>query len=201
MADDWVNAHLLRGKHRRAEGHYAEALADLRAAGQIPDNLPSDQASDNAHAAEIAYATGLVHEAMGEQEKAHQAWEQAAATGRGEPRRGGYGGGSRRSHTRYIQALALRKLGRRGDAEPIFRELAETAHQTLQHPPAIDTTAAATIQQSQRERLAQAHFTAGLGALGLGRLDEARRQLAECLKICPDHLGAKTQMEDLAVSK
>ena len=72
VAEDWVNAHILRGHRRRAEGRFQEALADFQSAGQIPDNLPSDQVSDNARTAEIAYATGLVYEAMGQQEQAHQ---------------------------------------------------------------------------------------------------------------------------------
>ena len=88
VAEDWVNAHLLRAQRSRAKGHFQEALADLQAAGRIPENLPSDQASDHAHTAEIAYATGQLHEAMGNQQQAQKAWEQAAASGRGERRAG-----------------------------------------------------------------------------------------------------------------
>jgi tetratricopeptide (TPR) repeat protein len=200
VAEDWGNAHILRGHRRRAEGRFQEALADFRSAGQVPDNLPSNQVSDNARTAEIAYATGLVHEAMGEKEQAHKAWEQATSLDRGGQRRGGNAGPSKRSIARYGQGLALKKLGRAGEAEVIFRELVETARHALENAPQIDPAAAVATQQSQRDRLAQAHYVAGLGALGLRRRDESRREMAKCLKLSPDHLGAKTTLADLEKS-
>ena len=45
--------------------------------------------------------TGLVHEAMGEKEKAHKAWEIASSIDRGEQRRGGNARLSKRSIARY----------------------------------------------------------------------------------------------------
>ena len=191
VAEDWVNAHILRGHRRRAEGRFQEALEDFRSAGQIPDNLPSDQGSDNAHTAEIAYANGLVYEAMGEKERAHKAFEQAAHVDYGEPRRGGYAAVSKRSIARYGQGLALMKLGRAGAAEGIFRWLVENARHALENPLKIDPTAAAATQQAERDRLAQAHYVAGLGALGLWQRDESRREMAECLEISPDHFGGE----------
>jgi len=73
----------------------------------------------------------------------------------------------------------------------IFRALVETARHALENSPTIDLTAAVATQQAQRDRLAQAHYVAGLGALGLRRRDESRREMAECLKISPDDLDAK----------
>ncbi len=87
VAEDWVNAHIRRGHRRRAEGRFQDALEDFQAAGKIPDNLPSDQASDETRTAEIAYAIGLVHEARGDSEKARRAWETATLNDRGAARR------------------------------------------------------------------------------------------------------------------
>ena len=42
------------------------------------------------------------------------------------------------------------------------------------------------------------NFSAGLGHLGLREQDKARQELNECLRIAPDHLGAKTAIESLA---
>ena len=79
----------------------------------------------------------------------------------------------------------------------IFRALVETARHALENAPRIDLTATVATQQSQRDRLAQVHYVAGLDALGLRRRDESRREMAECLKISPDHLGAKTALVEL----
>ena len=134
---------------------------------------------------------------MGEKEKAHKAWEIASSIDRGEQRRSGNARLLKRSIARYSQGLALEKLGRAGEAEAIFRELVETAQRALENAPKIDPTAAVATQQSQRDRVAQAHYVAGLGALGRRRRDESRREMAECLKISPDHLGAKTAVGEL----
>ena len=104
VANNWASAHLLRAKRRRSEGHYQEALANIQAAGQIPDNLPSDQDGEKAHAVEIAYATGEHHEALGSKEQSHTAWEQAAASrSREEPGRGGGPSGLKGSVARYFR--------------------------------------------------------------------------------------------------
>ena len=79
----------------------------------------------------------------------------------------------------------------------IFRALVETARHALENAPTIDPTAAAATQQAQRDRRAQAHYVAGPGALGLRRRDESWREMAKCLKISPDHLGAKTALVEL----
>ena len=126
VAADWTSAHILRGRRHRAAGRFPEALADFAAAGQVPDNLPSDEGSGD-HRAEIAYAIGLVHEAMGNREAARKSWQEAASLDAPGPGRGRNQGLSNRSVQRYYQGLAMRKLGRAGDAEAIFRELLESA--------------------------------------------------------------------------
>ena len=65
VAEHWVDAHLLRGERELATGKAAAALADFQAAGDIPDNLPSDAGAAGGHEAQLAYWTGLAHEAMG----------------------------------------------------------------------------------------------------------------------------------------
>jgi hypothetical protein len=47
------------------------------------------------------------------------------------------------------------------------------------------------------ELIPHAHYVPGLGALDRRRRDESRREMAECLKLGPDHLGAKTALGEL----
>jgi len=190
VADDWVNAHMLRTRRHRQAGKLQEALSDLQAASQIPENLPNDQGDDGSRSAEIAYERGLIHEAQGDATKAKASWEEAAK-GAGTARR-------RRSGStdpaRFYQAQAMVKLGR-AEAEEIFRSLAETGRNVVEAAPKIDSQSSASVQQSQRHRLAQAHYLAGLGLTGLGKPDEARREFSECLRISPDHMGAKAAIQ------
>ncbi|MFC1795364.1 hypothetical protein ACFL3Q_17480, partial [Planctomycetota bacterium] len=99
---------------------------------------------------------------------------------------------------RYYQALSLQKLGKNEDVEEIFRDLVKSGNEALEQTSSqIDFFAKFGQQQSQRSRLADAHYKAGLGYLGLNEKDKARRQLNQALEAGPDHLGAKTMLAQL----
>jgi len=61
----------------------------------------------------------------------------------------------------------------------------------------IDFFAKFGEQQSQRSRLADAHYMAGLGYLGLNEKGKARQEFNQALEAGPDHLGAKTMLAQL----
>jgi hypothetical protein len=53
----------------------------------------------------------------------------------------------------------------------------------------------ATIQSNAvSTQLADTHYIAGLGQLGLDNRDQARQQFLLALKACPDHYAAKTAL-------
>jgi len=197
VAADWTTAHILRANRHRAAGRFPEALSDLAAASHVPDNLPSDEGRDDPNA-EISYEVGLVHEALGDRESARKAWLEAASfepQGRG---RRGYPQVSNRSVQRYFHGLALRKLGRSGDAEAIFRDLLESGDRALKNAPTtIADSSPVAARQAHRDQLALAHLIAGLGHLGLGETDQARHELNEALIISPDQTQARTALESL----
>lgn len=188
VADDWVNAHLLRGRQHAAAGRWKEALADYEAAGRVPDNVSSDEGGDDSHAAELAYARGCALDALGDRDGATKEWRHAAGTGQG--RRGGHG------PEHYFQGLALMKLGKASEAEAIFNELLDSGH-PADADETIDPRLSATAQRTRREGLASGHYNKGLGALGLGRRDQARTELGRCLALRPDHLGATLRVAEL----
>ena len=198
VAEDWVNAHILKGRQHRLAGRYSEALANFMAAQRVPENLPSDEGGSDNRKSEIAYEIGLAYDAQGDHEKARQSWQVAAmaeASDAGRGRRPRFSGAV---VERYDRAMALRKLGQVKEAETIFRRLIEEPGLTHRPAPSeIARSASVTAQQAQRNRLSVAHYTAGLGYLGLGEPDKARQELHDCLTISPDHLGAKTALESL----
>jgi len=52
-------------------------------------------------------------------------------------------------------------------------------------------------QQSQRSRLAMAHYIAALGESGLSEDGKAKARLEEALKVNPAHAGARTMLAGL----
>ena len=196
VASFWTDAHLLRGHQNMEAKRYQEALADYQAAFEIPSNLPSDQGS-GARQAEASYWIGTAYEALGDQAKARESWEKAAGTEFRRARRGGGGTvASGRGVQLYYQGLALGKLGQNDKAQAIFRSLIKDGMQAAGGKSAeLDQSASVDEQNSQRARLAMAHYVAGLGYLGLGETGTARNQLNEALKLSPAHMGAKTSLE------
>jgi tetratricopeptide (TPR) repeat protein len=176
VADDWTNAHLLRGQQLFAARRHEQALADFQAATRIPDNLPSERIGGGE--AEAAYWIGRVHEAMGNQEQARQFWMKAAAAeGRRFPLNG---------VQLYHKALALQKLGQSDKAKEIFQGLVKSGSAELQ-----------PSEQRPRARLGQAHFVAGLGYLRLGDKEKAKQEFIRALEIHPAHAGAKATLARL----
>lgn len=177
VADHWVDAHLWRGRARLAAGQPAAALEDFRAAAEIPDNLPSEERGRGNRSAEISWLVGAAQAASGRADAARQAWEEAA----GSRATGGQ---------RYFQALAWQKLGEGDKARGIFEEMVRDGERRAGEGRTIDFFASFGEQQSQRVRLADAHYIAGLGHLGLGEVQPAKAAFAKALETSPDHLGA-----------
>jgi tetratricopeptide (TPR) repeat protein len=197
VVGDWKTAHLLRGRQHLLAGRSSEEIADFKAAEHVPDNLPSDEGAGEDFKAEIAYLTGVAYDAQGDHEQAVKSWKAAAEAAGAEIPTGRRWGSSGSVIDRSFKALALRKLGQVKEAETIFRGLTE-ASQRRTTPSQIDASASVSAQRAQRDRTAQSHFSAGLGHLGLGEGDKAQQELNECLKISPDHLGAKMALDSLS---
>lgn len=195
VADSWTDAHLLRGHARRAAGQLPEALADYQTAMQVPDNLPSERRDEVFRGAELNYWVGVAYAALGDAVQAKAAWEKSVSLGLARGRRGEGGDTSRfrraADSQQYYQALALQKLGQTDRATEAFQALRDSAAGSLKERSEIDFFASFGEQQSQRSRLAQNHYLAGLGYLGLGDRQKARQELSEALKVSPDHLAAK----------
>jgi tetratricopeptide (TPR) repeat protein len=224
VSDSWTDAHLLRGRRYLSDKQYNHALADFQTSINFPENLQEANTTGSNRMSEVYYWIGCVYEGIGDMEKARQSWEESSSTGsrrmlfpqmqsrRGDDRgsigagsrrgregtRGdGFGGGRISSNTsqRYYQALSLQKLGQNEQSVEIFQELVDSGRRGLEGAPEVDFFVKFGAQQSQRLRVADAHYIAGLGYLGLNQKDEAKKEFAAALQISPDHLGAKTQLE------
>ena len=199
VADNWVDAHVLRGRQELAAKHYKEALADFQAALQIPENLPSEGIDISARSPEVDYWIGSVYEAMGNAAKAKQSWQKSAGfePAAARPRRHRVEGITQRDIQSYYRALALRKLGQTDKADAKLQDLvAEAGLALAQAKPVNEGSVSDRI--AQRSTAATAHYAAGLGYMGLNQPQKAKDELSKALQASPDHVGARTAMNGLS---
>jgi len=178
IAEHWTDAHVLRAQQRIAARRYAEALADLQAAANVPDNLPSGFRAGGSRAV-IAYWTGVAYDGIGDHAKATESWNGAAgnAPSAAAGRRGGgmgggrFGGGLMAGDQPYYQALCLQKLGQADRAKTTFQSLVDSGQAALRQQPDAasggrDGRGGMGRQQTSRQRTAAAHYSLGLVYLG-----------------------------------
>ena len=94
----------------------------------------------------------------------------------------------------FYQALALKKLGQEDKAISIFKQLVKAGSDALEKKDEIDFFGKFGDMPTEKMRQAIAHYVIGLGRLGLGEKEEARKEFEIVLKNQPDHLGAKTAL-------
>jgi tetratricopeptide (TPR) repeat protein len=201
VADQWVNAHLLRGRKFLEAGRYKEAVADFEASAKVPSNIPTESMTTGGRSAELAYWSGIAFEGMGDRQKALESWNKGAAPDDATAtRRPGAAAGLATSGSRsYYQARCLQKLGQEQKARGVFEGLVKSGQQCLQESPPGTAPAAGSArrQGSPRARLAAAHYLIGLGQLGLNDREKAKAELAAALEASPDLLDARTALASL----
>lgn len=178
----YVDAHLLRGDEHFTAGRYDEALQSFSAALEYPRNLEVGRPHSGGRAAQAYYFIGSVYEAMDDEEKAKEYYENGVAMPYGV------------SEMSYYLGLAFRKLGQEEKANHIFLKLIDFGKQRLQTASSMDFFAKFGERQSAMYRRAQAHYLLGLGNLGRGDKEEARVQFEKSLELNINHLWAKKQL-------
>ena len=204
VGDQWANAHILRAQQNIAAQKYKDALADLTKAVTVPDNLPSSGfgGGGGARSAEVAYLTGLAYEGLGDHAKATESWNKASAPAPSGGRRGGGGGAVAAGGAQsYYQALCLQKLGQPDKAKAMFQALVDSGQHALTQAAPMEAGRGGRGgrggAQSPRLRTANAHYTMGLGYLGLGDAAKAKAELSQAVETSPDLLGARTALAAL----
>jgi tetratricopeptide (TPR) repeat protein len=97
----------------------------------------------------------------------------------------------------FYQALALQKLGQGDKAKASFESLIANAKAALNATPAPDSQVNTATSTAGRARIADAHFLAGLGEVGLGNKQQAWEEFNIALKASPDHVAAKKALDNL----
>lgn len=183
--DTYVEAHTLRGLQRLKAGLPDEALADFRAALEYPKNLGVDRPAQDPPAARTHLLIARAYEALDQPERAAEHLKKAADTP------------AAASEFRYHKGQALAKLGKAEEAKALFDALAADGAAQAESGGAVDFFMKFGERQSRSSRVAQAHYLAGLGALGNGDAAGAKAAFAKALELDPNHLWAQTMLNGL----
>ena len=195
LGDSWVNANLALGRQHIAAKQYPAALADFKAALELPVSLQEASGNITSRHAEVAYCIGNAYAALGDSAAARRSWTEAAdpdpTAPTGPMRRGSIGGldpGVRVEQAApFFQALALQKLGQTDRATILFNQLIDTGSKTLSaNPPS-----------PPRTQLADAHYLVGLGQLGLNNPEKARQEFSLALQASPDHYASALALHEI----
>jgi len=197
VAEHWTDAHILRAQSEIAAKRYPDALADLKAAAVVPENLPIPvgygSAGGNARYAEIDYWTGVACQRSGDAQKAAEFFHLAVAPRPvSTARAASMAGNTADDHASqvYFQALAYRQLGQDDQAKQLFQSLIDSGQRVLKQPLSASSP-------TPRARNAAAHYLQGLGLLGLNDTVSARDQFQRAVASSPDLLGARVALASL----
>ena len=102
------------------------------------------------------------------------------------------------SEFRYHKGRAMAQLGRADEAKALFDGLAADGAAQQAQGGEVDFFMKFGERQAQGQRLARAHYLAGLGALGHDDLTAARDQFEKALQANPNHLWARVYLEELS---
>ncbi|HNR32442.1 MAG TPA: DUF5107 domain-containing protein [Candidatus Hydrogenedentes bacterium] len=183
--DTYVEALVLRGMSRLDAGQPADALADFLAALEYPANLGVDRPPHDPQAARTHLLIADAHDALGDAASARAALEAGAAID--------VGG----SEFRFHKGRALARLGRAEEAKTLFDDLASDGAAQLAKGGEVDFFMKFGERQAHGQRMARAHYLAGLGALGHGDDAAAREQFEKALEANPNHLWARVFLRRL----
>ena len=182
--EQYVDAHLLRGRERMKAKKYSEALKDFQAAQEYPDNLEAARPRrGSGRGAEIAYFIATAHEALGDKAAAEKHYRESTQFTGTQPEQD------------YYQGLSQQKLGEPAKATELFDKLVREGEQRLVAPDEVDFFAKFGGKQSPAMRKADAHYLIGLGLLGKDKKAEAEIEFRKALDANAGHLGARTMAE------
>ena len=181
----YVDAHLLRGEKYLQAGRYPEALKDFQAALEYPINLEVGRPYHGGRSREVCCFIGEAYETMGKQDKARSYYEKSVA------------GEEVPSAIIYYQGLAFRKLGKEEEAVRMFDGLIRFGREKIEASTRSDFFAKFGIRLSREAQIADAHYLVGLGHLGKGEKEEARREFEEALKLNICHTWAGVQLKKI----
>lgn len=195
----YVLAHVERGKALLGQGRFAEAADELARALVYPRNLGEGKLA-GAQENNIYYYLGCAYEGLGKAEEAQKAFAKASQ-GLEEPASPMFYN-DQPPEMIYYQGLAWLKRGDVKEAKRRFNKLIDYGERHMFDEVKIDYFAVSLPDflvfedDLNKRNTVHCHFMIGLGLLGLGRKEEARKHLTEVLRLDANHQGAIVHLKD-----
>lgn len=184
LHDIHVDACLLAGQHKLSENKLQEAYEYFQLANEYPENQWVNREEYYARNAQIWYLTAQALDALNKKSEARKLYRQAALL---DTKLSDYG---------YYKVLAMQKTGMKADAETICRRMIEAGK--VKVTDRVDNFFVSFGPgRTEAEVNTEAYYSQGLGYLGLGNRDEARRCFEKAVEIKPDNLWAGVMLKDL----
>ena len=181
--DIYVDAVLTAGRAKAEKGGHADAARLMEKAFEYPENhqvflydtrTPRD--------AQIYAMIAGVWEAAGDAAKAEENYRKAAEVD------------TKKTDYRYWKGLALSKLGKKAEAEGLFKALVADGKGGIVKSHVNFYGAEGTTGETVGQINARAHYTRGLGELGLGMADAAKASFAESDRLVPNRLWTREML-------
>jgi len=184
----YVRTHIALGREALAEGKADLAVDWFRKALVTPENL-GEARHLFANSSDIHYWLGCALAETGDASGAREQWSYAAAF------RGDFQGMAVRSYSEmtYFSALALKKLGRKREADKLLRDLLRYARELAKSSAKIDyfATSLPTMllfdDDLQTRQTTSARLLEGQALIGLGQRAAGERCLRDVLLRDPSH--------------
>ena len=196
-----VRTHLALGRKELFAGNTSEARRLFEVALACPENL-GEATHPLANQSDIFYWMGMASDAAGERNEARRWWERAAM------QRRDFQEMSVRtfSEMTYYNALALRRLGRRAEAEKLLHELRDYADELSRKTVTIDyfaTSLPAMLlfeEDLQKRNLITVTFLQAQAALGLGETARGQELLGKVMLLDRNHPLAADLLSELQLA-
>jgi hypothetical protein len=189
----YLNAHIELAKKALTKGEYKTAIEHLSATDSYPYNLGEGKLYGTQEN-DINYWKGCVYEELGDKDNAELHWK-TAAIGLSEPSNAMFYNDQQPDKIFY-QGLALLKLGQSNDANSRFNKLKDYGEKHIFDTMKIDYFAVSLPDlliwddDLQKRNLLHCKYLIGLGYLGLGAKEKARKFLSEVVANNPNHAGS-----------
>jgi tetratricopeptide (TPR) repeat protein len=186
VAEQYVQAHLARGRAALHSGQLDVALAEFTATLSYPENLGEGVHEVFTKQADLFYAIGMVYEKMGSQPEAARFFQKTIAER------------NPSSAMNYYQGLALGRLGRSVEAQETFKAMVTAGQAQLQTTATIDyfaTSLPAFLileDDLQKRNEIDCRYRIGLGQLGQGNVEAAQHEFEIVLALDINHRLAQT---------
>ncbi|MBB3187372.1 DUF5107 domain-containing protein [Microbacter margulisiae] len=198
VVGQYLYAHIELAKEAMGEDSYDLALDHLIATDSYPYNLGEGKLYGTQEN-DINYWKGCVYEKMGDSGNAVLFWEKAS-TGLSEPSAAMFYNDQQPDKIFY-QGLALLRLNSVDEAYSRFNKLKDYGEKHIFDGVKIDYFAVSLpdllIWEDDLQKRNRVHclYLLGLGYLGLGDKENARRFLSEALTIAPNHIGSLVHLK------